>query len=192
MSHVICTPNKKWIPAAKVIAETVIQGEAEVSGFYKRLAGGICFYDLQGELFAFLVNNRHGIFFVTAYTTAEGTRFMHSTTSEAEKKLGIDGMGYLAQKELEQRIVSELETYRAHALLAKCGVNLLQFVSMANQEPTSEFALLTFFNAGMTIRPQGIEEDGYLLATSLGRSMLLDAGYEQVDGKWVVAESETA
>ncbi|MGE8063868.1 hypothetical protein [Pseudomonas sp. NPDC089569] len=185
MSHVINTPGNKWIRATKVIAETDTQGDATVSGFYQRLATGIRFYGLDGELFACLITNRHGVFFVTANATVKGTWFMQSTTTHTERMLGIEGLGYRAQKELEQKIVDELDIYTANTTLAKHGVTFEQFVGMANQEPTSEDALQVFYRAGLTADLQGIEDDGYFLATRLGRNMLAGQGYDTVGGKWV-------
>lgn len=184
MNHIITTPGRVWIPASKAVAETDTAGQAGVSGFYKRQAGGILFYDLEGTLFAFLVNNRHGIFFVTANTTLKGTWFMQSTTSKTEQMLGIEGMGYSAQKELEQRIVHDLESARALSLLSSKGIAFEAFVAMANQEPTSALARQAFYKAGLTLQEEGIEHDGYLLATKLGRSMLFSAGYDLAQGKW--------
>lgn len=189
MNHTIVTPGHKWIPAAKVIAETPTNGDSSISGFYTRSAAGVRFHDLKGELFAFLVTNRHGIFFVTAQTRPEGVWYMQSTTTETERKLGIEGLGYRAQKELEQRITKDLDTSRAASILAKNGVSFDEFVAMANQEPTSAVALQAFFNAGMTAQLEGIEQDGYLLATSLGRSMLYDAGYDNCQGSYLKAQT---
>jgi hypothetical protein len=185
MSHVIFTPGNKWIPAAKVIAETDTQGDASVSGFYKRFSSGIRFFGLDGELFACLINNRHGVFFVTANTTAEGTWLMHSTTTQTERMLGIEGVGYRAKKDLEQHIVDELDIHTASATLAKHGATFEQFIDMANKEPTPEAALLAFYKAGLTTEVHGIEDDGYLLATRLGRTMLFARGYDTIGGNWV-------
>lgn len=192
MSHVIITPGNKWIPAAKVIAETDTHGDASVSGFYKRLTSGIRFYGLDGELFAFLSTNRHGVFFVTANTTAEGIWYMHSTTTHTERMLGIEGLGYRAQKELEQRIVDELDIYKVNTTLDKYGLYFEQFVGMANQLPTSDIARKAFYEAGLTSELQGTEDDGYLLATRLGRTMLIERGYDTVGGKWVKLPTASA
>lgn len=192
MSHVIITPGNKWIPAAKVIAETDTKGDNTVSGFYKRQASGIRFYGLDGELFASLITNRHGVFFVTAHTTPEGIWFMHSTTTHTERMLGIEGLGYRAQKELEQHIIDELDIYTVNKTLDKYGLYFEQFVGMANQLPTSDIALKAFYEAGLTAEMYGIEDDGYLLATRLGRTMLFGRGYDTVDGKWVKVPAASA
>lgn len=192
MPHVITTPGNKWIPAAKVVVETDTKGDSTISGFYKRQATGIRFYGLDGELFACLITNRHGVFFVTAHTTSEGTWFMNSTTTHTERSLGIEGLGYRAVKELEQQIVDQLDIYAADATLNKHSVLFEQFVAMANQVATSDTALQAFYKAGLTSEPHGIEDDGYLLATRLGRTMLIGRGYDTVDGKWVKFQAADA
>ncbi|WP_323601137.1 hypothetical protein [Pseudomonas putida] len=186
MTHVIITPGKKWIPAAGVVAETDTHGDATVTGFYKRLSTGIRFFDLEGALFACLVTNRQGEnFFVTATDHGTGQRYMHSTCSITEAKLGIQGMGYMAKKELEQRIVDDLDTHQANQVMEKHGVNFGQFVGMANGEPTPDDIRHVFFKAELTVDPQGIEDDGYLLAGRTGRRMLSAAGFAYENGKWL-------
>ncbi|MCU9529351.1 hypothetical protein [Pseudomonas mosselii] len=186
MTHVIITPGKKWIPAASVVSETDTHGDATVTGFYQRLSTGIRFFDLEGVLFAFLVTNRRGeSFFVTATDRSSGQWYMHSTCSITEAKLGIQGMGYLAKKELEQRIVDDLDTAHANQVMEKHGVNFGQFVGMANGEPTPDDTRHVFFKAGLTVAPHGIEDDGYLLAGRTGRQMLSAAGFAYVNGKWL-------
>lgn len=183
MEHTIITPGNKWIPAAKVVAETPTTGDE--SGFYKRFAGGIHFYDLHGQVFACLVTNRHGErFFVTATARVEGIFFMHSTCSITEKKLGLTGLGLRAEHELASSIVDELDTLKVNGALLKLGVSFDLYVAMANRETTTQESLAAFYKAGLTTELQGIEDDGYLLATRLGRTMLREAGYQNVAGTW--------
>ncbi|QHF00734.1 hypothetical protein LCG56_28670 (plasmid) [Pseudomonas cannabina pv. alisalensis] len=187
----IITPGKKWIPAAKVVAETPTTGNE--SGFYKRLSGGIHFYDLDGQVFACLITNRYGErFFVTATARVEGIFYMHSTCSITEKKLGLTGLGLRVEHELASNIVDELDTLKANAILLKLGVTFDQFVAMANRETTTQECLNAFHKAGLTTELQGIEDDGYLLATRLGRTMLQAAGYQNASGKWVKTPDKIA
>lgn len=187
----IITPCKKWIPAAKVVAETPTTGNE--SGFYKRLSGGIHFYDLDGQVFACLITNRYGErFFVTATARVEGIFYMHSTCSITEKKLGLTGLGLRVEHELASNIVDELDTLKANAILLKLGVTFDQFVAMANRETTTQECLNAFHKAGLTTELQGIEDDGYLLATRLGRTMLQAAGYQNASGKWVKTPDKIA
>jgi len=186
MTYVIITPGKKWIPAARVVSETDTKGDATVTGFYQRLSTGIHFYDLEGALFACLVTNRHGeCFFVTATDRSTGQWYMHSTCSITEGKLGIQGMGYLAKKELEQSIVDDLDTHKANQIMKEHDVSFGQFVGMANGEPTPDQTRHVFYKAGLTVAPHGIEDDGYLLASRTGRRMLSAAGYVYENGKWL-------
>lgn len=185
MSHVIITPGKKWIPTATVVAKSNTNGDAEVSGYYRRQPGGVSFYELDGTLFAFLVTNKHRErFFVTASDTSEGVRYMFSTCSITQRKLGIDHLGHTDTKKLEDEIVDALDAHRAREALSNQGVSFEQFVGMANRKDTSAVALKAFHKAGLTTELQGIESDGYLLATTLGRVMLRDAGYDHIDGVW--------
>lgn len=185
MSHVIVTPGKKWIPTAKVVAESTTNGDAEINGYYRRGPGGVSFYELDGKLFAFLVTNKHRErFFVTASDSSDGVRYMFSTCSITQRKLGIDGLGHIDTKTLEDEIVDALDAHTARKALSKQGVNFEQFVEMANRKETSAVALKAFYEAGLTTELEGIESDGYLLATTLGRFMLREAGYDQVDGAW--------
>jgi hypothetical protein len=56
------------------------------------------FYDLQGELFAALIVNKHGDapFFVNAFILDGKTFYQYSTGAIQEQKLGIAGLGYMA------------------------------------------------------------------------------------------------
>lgn len=191
MEHIIITPGNSWIPAAKVVAETPTTGGE--SGFYKRFAGGIHFYGLDGQVFACLVTNRHGErFFVTATARPEGIFFMHSTCTLTEKKLGLTGLGLRAEHELASSIVDELDVLKVNGTLLKLGVSFDQYVAMANGETTTPECLAAFHNAGLTTELQGIEDDGYLLATRLGRTMLRNAGYQNATGMWVKSPVKVA
>ncbi|MFV3332748.1 hypothetical protein ACNFIA_17550 [Pseudomonas sp. NY15437] len=193
MAHSIATPGRKWIPAAKDPALTATNGDESVSGFYTKRAGGILFYGLDGQPFAFLVANKHRErFFVTAHQTVEGLRYMFCTTHCSDRMLGIEGMSYREKQQLAESIVDELESRLVHECLRKEGFTFEQFVEMANRKPTCAAALDAFYSAGLTADRRGIEEDGYFLGTALARTMLLNAGYEWVDGLWVVASRAAA
>jgi hypothetical protein len=193
MAHSIVTPGRKWIPAAKDPALTSTNGDESVTGFYTQRAGGVLFYGLDGQPFAFLVANKHRErFFVTAHQTAEGLRYMFTTTECSERRLGIEGMGYRDERQLAESIVDELESRRVHECLRKKGLTFEQFVEMANRMPTCTAALDAFYSAGLTADRRGIEEDGYLLGTPLARVMLRVAGYEQVGGRWMQANLAAA
>lgn len=193
MAHSIVTPGRKWIPAAKDPALTSTNGDESVTGFYTQRAGGVLFYGLDGQPFAFLVANKHRErFFVTAHQTPEGHRYMFTTTECSERRLGIEGMGYRDEQQLAESIADELDAHRVREILQKRGVTFEQFVEMANGVPTAPGALDAFHAAGFTVDPKGIEDVGYFLGTALARVMLRVAGYEQAGGVWVPAEAAAA
>ena len=157
-----------------------------MSGFFKIAMGGVVFYDLQGTPFAFLVTRPGENFFVSCSATEGGLRYMFSTSSKTEVQLGIDGLSYREQSELAQELAESIACDKANTTLVAHGFSLESFVNMANGEPTSDQACLAFFKAGMTVALCGIEDDGYLLASSLGRVMLFRNGYQYIDGRWRV------
>ena len=76
------------------------------SGHYSARKGGVMFFNLKGEPFVFLVANRHSEYFFVSCNRDEKGRifYVHSTTSEAEKMLGLDGLKYSAKTELAESI----------------------------------------------------------------------------------------
>jgi len=75
------------------------------SGTFKKLKNQIRFFDLSGKLFASLVKNRHDeIIFVSATKTEEGIWYSFSLSTVDEKRLGLSGLSYFEQKELEEKI----------------------------------------------------------------------------------------
>ncbi len=80
------------------------------NGYCVKRKGGVAFHKPDGEIFAFLVCNRHGErFFVSVGTNgAEQTVYMHSTSSADEARLGLAGLRYLAQHDEASRVASLL------------------------------------------------------------------------------------
>ncbi len=79
------------------------------SGFYKTRKTGVAFHKADGALFAFLVCNRHGErFFVSASTDSGRPRYMFSTSTPDEERLGIAGLGWTAQHDEAARIATQL------------------------------------------------------------------------------------
>lgn len=193
MSRPITTPGKNWIAAAKDPAKTQTDGDEAVSGFYRPTTNGILFFDLAGAPFAFLVANRHRErFFVSCHQTAEGVRYMFCTSRDAEEKLGIDNLSLLEQRDLANEVADGLACDKANAVLNKLGFSLTEFVNMANMEPTCAAARKAFHKAGLTVDALGVEPDGYLLASRLGRVMLRNAGYQSIDGRWSTTQALAA
>ncbi|MBK3919928.1 hypothetical protein GFL03_21895 [Pseudomonas stutzeri] len=192
MTRQINTPGKKWIAAAKDPGTTQTHDDPSVSGFFKITSGGVVFYDLQGIPFAFLVTRPGENFFVTCSLTEGGLRYMFSTSSKTEELLGIDGLTYSESANLATEISESIACEKAISTLAAFGFNFDDFVDMANRKTTSDLAHQAFFKAGMTVAPRGIEDDGYLLASRLGRVMLFRNGYQYAHGLWIASTEAAA
>lgn len=184
MTHLLRTPGKKWIAAAKDSATTQTPNDPSAAGFFKIITGGVVFYDLDGAPFAFLVTRPGENFFVSCSATEAGLRYMFSTSSKAEVLLGIDGLSYREKSKLAEELSESIACAKANATLAAAGLTVESFVDMANGKPTSDQACQVFYKAGITAAPCGIEEDGYLLASRLGHVMLYRNGYQYVGGRW--------
>jgi hypothetical protein len=67
------------------------------SGYARKIKRGVKLFNLQNELFAFIVAPKRGenAFIVTASIQDGKARYMYSTCSLTEKYLGIDNMGYM-------------------------------------------------------------------------------------------------
>ncbi|WP_112188991.1 hypothetical protein [Ralstonia sp. GX3-BWBA] len=81
----------------------------EQSGFYREKPNGILFFGNDKEPFAFAVTNpKQGLFFVSCSRHGSGVRYMHSTSSVDERRLGIEGVGLSAQHDLVCALVNQL------------------------------------------------------------------------------------
>ena len=75
--------------------ETLFDKDGTACGMFKVGKRGVEFMKPDGELFAFLVADRHGErFFVSAYKRDGKKYYMYSTTDEAEKLLNLSELGY--------------------------------------------------------------------------------------------------
>lgn len=80
------------------------------SGYYREKPNGILFFDNDKEPFAFAVTNpKQGLFFVSCSRHGAGVRYMHSTCSLDERRLGIEGVGMSAQRDLVCALVNQLQ-----------------------------------------------------------------------------------
>jgi hypothetical protein len=78
--------------------ESLFSHGGTCAGFYKRLKSGFQLLNLQKELFAFLVDNKHGEKFVVTASRRDGKAFyMYGSSAITERLLGLDGMGYMQQ-----------------------------------------------------------------------------------------------
>lgn len=85
----------KYAKNDKEFTESLFQSGGTCNGFYKKMRNGIRLLDMQGNIRAFIVNNKYNEqFVVSASQTDNGIRYMFSTTTQDEKWLGIDKLGY--------------------------------------------------------------------------------------------------
>lgn len=86
------------------------QPVVEQSGYYREKPNGILFFDNDKEPFAFAVTNpKQGLFFVSCSRHGTGIRYMHSTSSLDDRRLGIEGVGMSAQRDLVCALVNQLQ-----------------------------------------------------------------------------------
>lgn len=80
------------------------------AGYYREKSNGILFFDNEKEPFAFAVTNpKQGLFFVSCCRHGTSIRYMHSTCTLDEQRLGIEGMGMSAERDLVSALVEQLE-----------------------------------------------------------------------------------
>lgn len=88
----------------------------DLDGYYEQKPNGVLLRDLKKEPFAFIVGNKHNeYFFVSCSQTSEGIRYMFSTSSLDERRLGLDEVGYAAGKELAEKIVNQVRQHSRQA-----------------------------------------------------------------------------
>lgn len=96
MKDLININGAKFARNDAAFTETLFDKDGTACGMFKVRMRGVEFMKPNGELFAFLVANKHGErFFVSAYKIDGKKWYMHSTTDEAEKLLNLEGLGYL-------------------------------------------------------------------------------------------------
>jgi hypothetical protein len=82
---------------------------ATCTGFYKARKWGVLLLDAKQQPFAFIVGNKHKEYFiVTAFQTAEGIRYMHSTTAHTRAVLGLDDLTDRMERELATRVIANV------------------------------------------------------------------------------------
>jgi hypothetical protein len=180
MDFIISTPGRKWIKAAKNPANTDTGGDESISGFYTHSKRGVTFFDLTGSPFAFLVAHRPGErFFVSCGMTSEGLRYLHSTSSIDDAKLGIEKLGYADSCQLARTIIEDLALHAASAVLATANITIEVVAAVASNthENTAECEIVE--QAGL-IQSLG----GEYFPTSAGRALLMRNGYEDTQTGW--------
>jgi len=78
-------------------------------GYYKRMVRGIRLFDMQNKLRVFVVDNKHNEqFFVTAtMQDNKSIRYMNSTSTQDDKWLGLDNLGYTATIDLAKATIKQ-------------------------------------------------------------------------------------
>lgn len=85
--------NLKFAKNNNEILNSLFSPDGTCAGTYKRNHKGTHLYNLQGELFAYMVHNdRQGYFVVSAVNAAGVNRYMFSTCTIDEKYLHIENM----------------------------------------------------------------------------------------------------
>jgi hypothetical protein len=180
MTYKIATPGRLWIAAAKNVAKTDTGNDEAVSGFYIRKQGGITFFDLAGNPFACLITNRHRErFFVSCSMTSEGIRYLHSTMTCDEVKLGIDQLGYGDTNRLAQSIVEDMDQQVAAIALTRAGLTVEHIANAANNLTVSDADRLAMDRAGLI---EAMGDETYLKPD--GRIMLMRSGYADSATGW--------
>lgn len=87
----------KFARTPALLAESLFRAGGTANGTYKVRKNGVLFLKPDGEPFAFLVANRGERFFVSCSRQEGGRiRYMFSTSSLDELRLGLAGLGYAA------------------------------------------------------------------------------------------------
>ena len=99
----------KFAKNGKEFVNSLFESDGTCCGYYKRMERGVGLYDMQRNLRVFVVDNKHNEqFFVTA--TMQGNRrirYMCSTSTQDDKWLGLDKLGYRETSELAAMTVKE-------------------------------------------------------------------------------------
>lgn len=94
----------------------------DMDGFYKEESNGILLFDVTREPFVFVVSNaRQGHFFVSCTRHGKGIRYLNSTTSTDEKRLGLDTLGYAATRALAESLPTQLKEHEARGSSFEIG-----------------------------------------------------------------------
>ena len=100
-----------YVSEKKEIVKTLFQPGGTASGHFKVRKKGIAFYDLKGKICLFLASHDYAPFFVSAceIETSKGLkeRFMFSTSSFDDGRLGLDKMRLLELNEFAQNTWNE-------------------------------------------------------------------------------------
>jgi hypothetical protein len=112
MTDRLTFPNGTYyVPKPRDVVNSLFIPGGTASGTYRKGPGGVTLFNLQGEPFAFIVDNRHSDNFIVSCSRLEDgrVRYMFSTTNQDERALGLDQLGYMAEIELARRLIHQLK-----------------------------------------------------------------------------------
>lgn len=109
--HLTFPNGTYYVPKPSDVVGTLFTPGGTASGTYRKGPGGVTLFNLQGEPFAFIVDNRHREnFFVSCSRQADGrVRYMFTTTTRDEHALGLHQIGYAAGIELARSMIKQLK-----------------------------------------------------------------------------------
>ena len=99
MKQTLTIQGRHFVSSRREAIETLfapIEGRT-AHGRYKARRGGIMLYDLQDNPRVFIVNNRHGRFFVSASIHDGRYWYMHGLADSDAEWLGTSELGYAAE-----------------------------------------------------------------------------------------------
>lgn len=99
----------KYAANNKEFTESLFCKGGTCAGYYKKTRNKILFSDMQGDIFAALVRNKHGNHLVSTTRLEDGKIFyMYGLATSAESVFFPAGLGYMAKKDSIDNMVNEL------------------------------------------------------------------------------------
>ena len=87
--------GNKFAKTKSEFTNSLFESDGTCFGYYRKVNGGIKLLDHNKELFAFIVGRWYESFIVSAtQKKGERARYMFSTSSIDDKKLGLDKLDY--------------------------------------------------------------------------------------------------
>jgi len=98
--------GRKFAKNNSEFVNTLFQKDGTAIGFYKKLKGRIMLYDMQNNLFACLVHNRHGEkFFVSASLKNGKPYYMFALSTKDEQFLGFNDISFTMQNKIASSLI---------------------------------------------------------------------------------------
>jgi len=100
--------GKQFAESESEFIDSLFTKGGTCTGYAKRMKRGIRFFNMQHELFAFCVNNKHNEqFFVSARNLDTKIRYMFGLSDNDKELLGVAGMGYMAEINLASSLFDQ-------------------------------------------------------------------------------------